>query len=147
MEHAHANGLIYVSDAEPGIKRQKCGKGFRLLGPTVRPITAKRTLERIRKLAIPPAYTQVWICTKSAAICRPQAGTRAVASSIAIIPNGDDPRRRQILARWSSSARSCPSCAGGVKQDLALPGLPKNKVLAVIVALLDETLVRVGNEE
>ena len=60
--HARASGLVYVSDTEPGIRRKRRGSGFHYLGPNGRPITAARTLDRIRRLAIPPAYTDVWIC-------------------------------------------------------------------------------------
>lgn len=146
-EHARANGLIYVSDAEPGIERQKRGAGFHYLGPDMRPVRAQRTLERIRKLAIPPAYTQVWICTKERGHLQ---------------ATGRDARRRKQYryhAEWRSTrddgkfskmiefGAQLPKLRRRLKQDLALPGLPKSKVLAVIVSLLDETLIRVGNEE
>ncbi len=146
-EHARANGLIYVSDAEPGIERQKRGKGFHYLGPDMRPVRAHRTLDRIRKLAIPPAYTQVWICTKERGHLQ---------------ATGRDARRRKQYryhAEWRSTrddgkfskmiefGAQLPKLRRRLKQDLALPGLPKNKVLAVIVGLLDGTLIRVGNEE
>lgn len=146
-EHARANGLIYVSDAEPGIERQKRGTGFHYLGPDLRPVRAQKTLERIRKLAIPPAYTQVWICTKERGHLQ---------------ATGRDARRRKQYryhAEWRATrddgkfskmiefGAQLPKLRRRLKQDLALPGLPKNKVLAVIVSLLDETLIRVGNEE
>ncbi len=63
-QHARANGLIYVSDAEPGIERHKRGTGFYYVGPDHKRISEESVLARIRKLAIPPAYTEVWICTK-----------------------------------------------------------------------------------
>lgn len=110
--HARASGLVYVSDAAPGISRERRGKGFRYLSPTHRPVVAPRTLERIRSLAIPPAYTEVWIC----AIERGH-----------LQATGRDARR--------------------LRRDLGLPGLPKDKVLAVVATLLEKTLVRVGNEE
>jgi len=145
--HARANGLIYVSDAEPGIERQKRGKGFFYLGPDRKPVTGERTLDRIRKLAIPPAYTQVWICTKDRGHLQ---------------ATGRDARRRKQYryhAEWRSTrddgkfskmidfGAQLPKLRRRLKQDLLLQGLPKNKVLAVIVTLLDETLIRVGNEE
>lgn len=145
--HARANGLIYVSDAEPGIARHKRGTGFQYLGPDRRPVTAERTLERIRKLAIPPAYTEVWICTKERGHLQ---------------ATGRDARRRKQYRYHSEWRRTrdngkfskmvefgaeLPELRRRLKQDLGLPGLPKNKVLAVIVTLLDETMIRVGNEE
>lgn len=146
-KHARANGLIYVSDAEPGIERQKRGKGFHYLGPDHRPVKTQRTLDRIRKLAIPPAYTEVWICTKDRGHLQ---------------ATGRDARRRKQYryhAEWRSTrddgkfskmiefGAQLPKLRRRLKQDLAQPGLPKNKVLATIVSLLDETLIRVGNEE
>lgn len=145
--HARANGLIYVTDAEPGIERHKRGKGFQYLGPNHRPISSARTLDRIRKLAIPPAYTDVWICTKDRGHLQ---------------ATGRDARRRKQYryhSQWRATrddgkfskmiefGGQLPKLRRRLKQDLALPGLPKNKVLAVIVSLLEETLIRVGNEE
>jgi DNA topoisomerase-1 len=146
-QHAIANGLIYVSDAEPGIERHKRGKGFYYSGPDHKRISEARVLDRIRKLAIPPAYSQVWICTKERGHLQ---------------ATGRDARRRKQYryhAQWRSTrddgkfskmvefGAQLPKLRRRLKQDLALSGLPKNKVLAVIVTLLDETLIRVGNEE
>lgn len=145
--HARASGLVYVSDAEPGILRQRKGQGFRYVGAHRRPITATRTLERIRKLAIPPAYTQVWIC-------REERGH--------LQATGRDARRRKQYryhSLWRSTrddgkfsrmiefGKQLPKLRRRLKRDLSLSGLPKNKVLAVVVTLLDETMIRVGNEE
>lgn len=145
--HARASGLIYVSDAEPGILRRRKGQGFHYLGSNRRPITAARTLERIRKLAIPPAYTEVWICRE------PRGHLQAT---------GRDARRRKQyryhalwcetrddgkFSRMTEFGQQLPKLRRRLKRDLALPGLPKNKVLAVVVTLLDETMIRVGNEE
>lgn len=147
QRHAHASGLLYVSDAEPGILRQRRGPGFSYLGANRRPVTAARTLDRIRKLAIPPAYTQVWICRE------PRGHLQAT---------GRDARRRKQYryhALWRSTrddgkftrmiefGKQLPKLRLRLKRDLALPGLPKNKVLAVVITLLDETMIRVGNEE
>lgn len=145
--HARASGLIYVTDDEPGISRQRRGRQFCYVGSNRRQIVAARTLERIRRLAIPPAYTDVWICA------HPQGHLQAT---------GRDARRRKQYryhARWrevrdhGKFARMLefgarlPHLRRRLKADLALPGLPRNKVLAVVVTLLDETLIRVGNQE
>ncbi|MBB6095378.1 DNA topoisomerase IB [Povalibacter uvarum] len=145
--HARASGLLYVCDTEPGISRKRAGTGFRYLGPNRRAVHAARTLERIRKLAIPPAYTDVWICTE------PQGHLQAT---------GRDARRRKQYryhVRWRETrdngkfsrmiefGERLPRLRRRLKHDRALAGLPKNKVLAVVVTLLEETLVRVGNEE
>jgi DNA topoisomerase-1 len=145
--HATQTGLIYVSDAEPGIGRLRRGKGFAYLRPNGRPITARHTLARIRQLAIPPAYTQVWICR------HPHGHLQAT---------GRDARRRKQyryhpkwrlvrddskFARMVEFGERLPQLRRRLKRDLALDGLPRDKVLAAIVTLLDETLIRVGNEE
>lgn len=145
--HARASGLVYVTDAEPGIARVRRGRAFSYLAPNRRPITSQRTLDRIRRLAIPPAYTDVWICREAHGHLQ---------------ATGRDARRRKQYryhARWRETRDNgkfsrmvefgarLPQLRRRLKQDLALPGLPGNKVLAVIVALLDETLIRIGNEE
>lgn len=146
-KHATASGLIYVSDADPGIARLKRGKGFSYQGPDARRITSATTLNRIRQLAIPPAYTDVWIC-------RNERGH--------LQATGRDARRRKQYryhARWRETrddgkfarmiefGAQLPKLRHQLKRDQKLPGMPMAKVLAVIVSLLDETLIRVGNEE
>ncbi|HEY4368444.1 MAG TPA: hypothetical protein VGN07_14505 [Steroidobacteraceae bacterium] len=147
QRHAKEGGLIYVSDAEPGIRRIRHGKAFAYVGPNRRPVRAERTLQRIRGLAIPPAYTDVWICRNDRGHLQ---------------ATGRDARRRKQYryhSRWRQTrddgkfsrmidfGARLPQLRRRLREDLALPGLPKNKVLAVVVTLLDETLLRIGNEE
>ena len=146
-KHAHSNGLIYVTDAEPGIARQKRGKGFRYVGPDRRPITASRTLERIRKLAIPPAYTEVWICTKERGHLQATGRDARRRKQYRYHPQWRTSRDDGKFSKMIEFGAQLPKLRRRLKQDRALPGLPKHKVLAVIVTLLDETLIRVGNEE
>jgi DNA topoisomerase-1 len=145
--HARANGLIYVTDSEPGIYRQRHGKGFCYFTSRHRPVRTPATLDRIRRLAIPPAYTDVWICRR----------TRGHLQA-----TGRDARRRKQYryhAKWRETRDNgkfsrmiefgarLPKLRRRLRQDRALPGLPKNKVLALVVTLLEETLIRIGNEE
>ena len=146
-EHARANGLIYVSDAEPGIERRKRGKGFYYLGPDHRPVKEARTLERIRKLAIPPAYTDVWICTKERGHLQATGRDARHRKQYRYHPEWRSTRDDGKFTKMIEFGAQLPKLRRRLKQDLSLPGLPKNKVLAVIVTLLDETLIRVGNEE
>jgi DNA topoisomerase IB len=146
-EHARANGLIYVSDAEPGIERQKRGKGFHYLGPDHRAITAERILDRIRKLAIPPAYTDVWICTKERGHLQATGRDARRRKQYRYHPEWRTTRDNGKFTKMIEFGARLPKLRRRLKQDLTLQGLPKNKVLAVIVSLLDETLIRVGNEE
>jgi DNA topoisomerase IB len=146
-EMAHAHGLKYVCDADPGIRRRRRGKGFAYVGPDNRPVADAATLERIAKLAIPPAYEDVWICTDE--LGHLQA-------------TGRDARRRKQYryhADWRvlrDSAKfqrmiefgdALPKLRRRVRRDLAREGLPREKVLAAMVSLLDATWIRVGNAE
>jgi DNA topoisomerase I len=147
QRHARASGLVYVSDVEPGISRRRRGRGFVYLNPDHRQITAKRTLERIRRLAIPPAYTSVWICRD------PRGHLQATGR------DARDRKQYRYHSQWRSTrddgkfsrmvefGSHLRQLRRRLKHDLALPGLPRDKVLAVVVTLLDETLIRVGNVE
>ncbi|CAM5543986.1 hypothetical protein MAUB1S_09088 [Mycolicibacterium aubagnense] len=142
---ARAISLRYVADGEPGIHRRRAGRGFRYEDARGRKVGSQSDLSRIRSLAIPPAWTRVWIC-------RDDTGHIQVT--------GRDARgRRQYLyhpdwlrmrdeAKFSSLipfARALPSMRLQVDRDLRRHGLPRERVLAVIVWLLDNTLIRIGN--
>lgn len=148
IAHAKAARLQYVSDRDPGIRRVRLGeKEFDYLMPDDKPVVDEASLLRIRKLAIPPAYESVWICTS------PRGHLQAT---------GLDARRRKQYryhAEWRRTrdthkfdrmvefGEALPRLRKALKRDLAKPGLPQEKVLAVAVALLDSTLIRVGNIE
>jgi DNA topoisomerase-1 len=144
---AQVAGLRYVSDESPGIRRRKQGSGFAYLGPDGKTVRDPATLGRIRSLAVPPAWTEVWICPS------PNGHIQAT---------GRDARGRKQYryhARWRSVrdetkyhksiafARALPKIRARVAADLARPGLPREKVLACVVKLLESTAIRVGNEE
>lgn len=145
--HARETGLLYVSDAEPGIRRRRVGKGFGYLGPDGRAIKDAKVLARIRQLAIPPAYTDVWICTQDRghlqATGRDARGRKQYRYHPAWRSTRDDGK----FTRMIEFGQRLPKLRRRLKRDLALPELPKDKVLAVVVTLLNETLIRVGNEE
>ncbi len=144
---ARAARLHYVSDRRPGIRRERDGDGFAYFQPDGARITDERMLERVRHLAIPPAYTDVWICRD------PNGHIQAV---------GRDARGRKQYRyheRWRAIrdeakyskmllfGRKLPDIRRRVEHDLARPGLPREKILAALVKLLERTLMRVGNEE
>ena len=144
---ARAAGLRYVSDAGPGILRQRRGKAFRYRHADGSTVRNRRTLGRIRALAIPPAWNDVWICP---------------ADDGHLQATGRDARRRKQYRyhrRWrevrdeTKYGRLIPFAGAlsrirrRVARDLALPGLPREKVLAAVVHLLEATRVRIGNEE
>jgi DNA topoisomerase IB len=145
--HARASGLVYVSDTEPGIRRKRRGSHFQYLGPNGRPVKAARTLERIRRLAIPPAYTDVWICRDPRGHLQATGRDARQRKQYRYHAQWRETRDNGKFARMIEFGAQLPRLRRRLKQDLALPGLPKNKVLAAIVRLLDETLLRVGNEE
>jgi DNA topoisomerase-1 len=143
---AHA-GLVYASDDEPGILRVRKGKGFTYFGPDGKRVTDRAVMERIGGLVIPPAWKDVWIST------RPRGHLQAT---------GRDARGRKQriyhatwrtvrdadkFSRMIGFARALPRIRRRVARDLGQPGLPREKVVATIVRLLEMTYARIGNEE
>ena len=140
-------GLRYVNDDSPGIRRVKRGRSFGYIDPEGRAIRDAETLARIKALAIPPAWTEVWIC--------PRADGHIQATG------RDDRGRKQYRyhARWRSVrdeakygrtlafGRALAKIRRATERDLKLPGLPRRKVLAAVVRLLETTLIRIGNDE
>lgn len=145
MEAARAASLRYVEDGEPGILRRRVGRGFRYADDKGRKIGAESDLARIRALAIPPAWTEVWICRDDKGhiqtIGRDTRGRRQYLYH-------SDWLRMRDEAKFSSLipfARSLPAMRLQVDSDLRRRGLPRERVLAVVVWLLDNTLIRIGN--
>jgi DNA topoisomerase-1 len=147
VESAQLAGLVYVTDAESGIRRRRSGTGFCYVAPDGKRITDTATVSRIRNLAIPPAYTDVWICVHARGHLQ---------------ATGRDARRRKQYRyhpRWQASRDEgkfgkllqfgdrLPRLRRRLREHLALDGLPQAKVLAIVVTLLAQTLIRVGNEE
>jgi DNA topoisomerase-1 len=144
---AETAGLIYVSDEDPGIRRRRSGKGFSYKGPDGETLRDGATLKRIRSLAIPPAYTDVWIC--------PQDNGHIQATG------RDDKGRKQYRyhERWREVrdgakfehllefARVLPRIREQVRKSMSRRGLPREKVLATVVYLLENTLIRIGNAD
>jgi DNA topoisomerase I len=144
---ARASGLLYVTDEAPGIRRQQQGDEFVYLAPNGHRIRDERTLARIRKLAIPPAYTEVWICRDPRghlqATGRDARGRKQYRYHANFRATRDDGK----FARMAEFGARLPKLRRRLKADLALPGLPRNKVLALVVSLLETTLIRIGSEE
>jgi DNA topoisomerase I len=147
VEAAGAAQLRYVSDDKPGLRRARHGAGFRYIGPDGAPIRDLITLRRIRKLAIPPAWTDVWICSiphgHIQAVGRDARGRKQYRYH----SRWREVRDQTKYARLLDFAKVLPKIREHVEQDLARPGLPREKVLAAVVRLLETTLIRVGNEE
>jgi DNA topoisomerase I len=146
-EAAEEAGLRYVNDNQPGYTRKANGDNFDYFDGDGKPIRDEQRLLRIKRLTIPPAWTNVWICPS------PNCHIQAI---------GRDARCRKQYCyhdRWREVrdenkydrivvfGNALPKIRRRVKKDLAFPGLPRNKVLATIVQLLERTFIRIGNEE
>jgi DNA topoisomerase IB len=140
-------GLVYVSDAQPGIRRVRAGRGFRYLTPQKQALASRSDLRRIAALAIPPAYRDVWITLESRghlqATGRDARGRKQYRYHAEWRQVRDSAKFDRMVAFGEGLAR----LRRIVRRDLGLPGLPREKVLAVIVRLLDATRVRIGNSE
>jgi DNA topoisomerase I len=146
VESAKAAGLSYVSETGPGIRRRRAGHGFVYLNGHGA-IRDAATLGRIRGLVIPPAWSDVWICPVPGghiqAVGRDARGRRQYRYH----PRWRAVRDATKYTRMLAFARALPRIRARVVADLARRGLPREKVLATVVRLLETTLVRVGNEE
>lgn len=146
-ESAQAAGLRYVTDAKPGIRRVRCGKGFRYTAPGGATIHDEETLRRIRSLVIPPAWTGVWICTVPNGHLQATGRDARGRKQSRYHPRWREVRDETKYERMVQFAQALPVIRERVKKDLALPGLPREKVLATIVSLMEQTHIRVGNQE
>lgn len=143
---AAAEGLIYVSDEQPGLRRRKQGKGFVYLDARGRRVTRSAVIERIRLLVIPPAYTDVWICANPRGHLQATGRDAKGRKQYRYHPRWRRVRDGGKFSHMAEFGAALPRIRRRVRSDLALPGWPKQKVLALVVRLLDETLIRVGNE-
>ncbi len=140
-------GLVYVSDAEPGIRRQRAGRGFRYVTPENRLLDAAEDLRRIASLAIPPAYRDVWISLKPRGHLQATGRDARGRKQYRYHAEWRELRDSAKFGRMVAFGEQLPKLRRKLQRDLGLPGLPREKVLAVVVSLLDATRVRVGNTE
>ena len=140
-------GLRFSSDLEPGICRRRVGRGFRYLAVDGRPIRDPAALARIRELAVPPAWREVWICADASghvqAVGRDARGRKQYRYHVQWRADHDLSK----YARLSTFGRALPAIRRRVARDMSRPGLPKEKVLATVVELLEVTNQRIGNAE
>jgi DNA topoisomerase-1 len=144
---AKAAGLRYVRDAAPGITRQRAGGGFRYRNAEGAKLHDRAVLGRIRALAIPPAWREVWICARDDGHLQATGRDARGRKQYRYHPRWREIRDETKYGRMAAFARALPRIRRRVRQDLALPGLPRDKVLATVVRLLETTRMRVGNEE
>ena len=144
---AQAAGLRYVSDRAPGIRRRRTGKAFRYLAPDGAAVTDAPTLRRIRALAIPPAWKDVWICASADGHLQATGRDARGRKQYRYHRRWRDVRDETKYGRMIAFAAALPAIRRRVARDLAKPGLPREKVLAALVRLLETTYIRVGNTE
>ncbi len=147
-EVAKSAGLRYVSDSKPGIRRKRAGKHFSYTGPDGKPIRDPEELRRIRSLAIPPAWTNVWICPNPNGHIQATGRDAKGRKQYRYHPRWREMRDETKYNRMIAFGETLPRIRTRVARDLSLPGGPtREKVLAAVLWLLDTTSLRVGNEE
>ncbi|MEA2601933.1 MAG: topoisomerase [Acidobacteriota bacterium] len=147
VESAKAAGLRYVTDDEPGIRRRKSGKGFTYIDPQGKTVKDPKVIERIRKLAIPPAWTDVWICPRANGHLQATGRDAKGRKQHRYHPDWRSVRDETKFGRMIAFGEALPKIRERVEADLSLRGLTREKVLATVVKLLETTLIRVGNKE
>jgi DNA topoisomerase-1 len=144
---ARAAGLRYVNADDPGISRRRYGRGFAYRDADGRPVRDRQTLARIRSLAVPPAWTDVWICASSRGHIQATGRDARGRKQYRYHAAWRDVRDEAKFERTIAFAEVLPALRRRVELDLGRPGLPRPKVVAAVVRLLETTLARVGNEE
>jgi DNA topoisomerase-1 len=145
---AKAAHLRYVSDDKPGLTRKPNGKGnWRFLNADAKPVTDKETIARIRSLGIPPAYTDVWICPLANGHLQATGRDARGRKQYRYHPRWREIRDAAKYDRMLAFGAALPAIRRQVDADLSKRGLPREKVLATIVYLLEKTCIRVGNDE
>lgn len=147
LEAAAAARLRYVSDSEPGIRRIRAGRTFRYRDTKGAPVTDAATLERIRAIAIPPAWREVWICPTASGHIQAVGRDARRRKQYRYHQRWREVRDETKFARLLELGLALPRIRRRVRRDMRRPGLPRDKVLATIVHLLDTTFIRVGNPE
>lgn len=147
IESARAAGLRYVSDEQPGIRRKRAGKNFRYIGVDGKPISDPAELERIKALGIPPAYNDVWICPYANGHLQATGRDARGRKQYRYHTRWREVRDENKYSRMLAFAAALATIRERIEADLALPGLPRAKVLATVVRLLETTAIRVGNAE
>jgi len=147
MGSAEAAGLRYVSDAMPGIRRHRHGRGFTYIGPDGEVIRARDALKRFRALVIPPAWTDVWICPHQDGHLQVTARDGRGRKQYRYHPQFRQQRDGTKFERMFELSDVLWKIRERVESDITLPGLARNKIMATVVWLLETTLIRIGSDE
>ena len=144
---ARAAGLRYVTDTGPGIRRKRAGKAFSYTGLDGKPIRNPEELRRIKALGIPPAYTDVWISPDQNGHIQATGRDAKGRKQYRYHPRWREVRDETKYDRMLAFGKALPLIRARTDEDMARRGMPREKVLATVVRLLEVTLIRVGNEE
>ena len=147
VESSRLAGLRYVTDAKPGITRKRRGKNFQYFDPDGKPIRDNDEIARIKSLVIPPAWTDVWICPRANGHLQATGRDARGRKQSRYHPRWREVRDENKYERMKLFGETLPVIRERIEKDLALPGLPREKILATIVRLLETTFIRVGNAE
>ena len=144
---ARATGLRYATDTRPGLSRRRAGRGFTYRDAHGKTIRDRATLDRIRAIVIPPAWTDVWICPWPNGHLQATGRDARGRKQYRYHELWRQRRGADNFARMIAFAKALPRIRRAVGHDLGRRGLPREKVLAAVVRLLELTLIRVGNDE
>ncbi len=147
IEAAAGAGLVYVSDATAGIRRIRRGSRFSYVGSDNHTVRDPEVLLRISRLAVPPAYDDVWICENPRGHLQATGRDARGRKQYRYHPEWRAARDDTKFERMLAFADALPNLRRRLRTDLALKGLPRDKVLAIVVSVLDATRLRVGNAE
>jgi DNA topoisomerase I len=146
-QSARSGGLRHVSDEEPGISRRRRGRGFQYIGPNGATITKKAERSRIDALAIPPAWTDVWICPSPNGHIQATGRDARGRKQYRYHPKWREVRDATKYHRLAAFAEALPRIRRRVDRDMRRPSLSRERIVATVVRLLDLTTIRVGNDE
>jgi DNA topoisomerase-1 len=147
LRSARSAGLVYTSDEQPGITRVKRGKSFAYVDAQKRAIRNPETLGRIRGLVIPPAWTDVWICANPRGHLQATGRDARGRKQYRYHPKWREVRDSTKYERMIAFGYALPQIRRRTDADLRRERLPREKVLAAVVRLLEKTFIRVGNDE
>ncbi len=146
-ESAEEAGLVYVSDRAPGFRRKKVGKKFQYLDLHDTLITDEKILKRIHSLVIPPAWVDVWICSRANGHLQTTGRDSRGRKQYRYHPQWRVVRDETKYDRMLKFGEALPKIRKHLQKDLAREGLPQEKILATVIEVMEKTLIRVGNEE
>jgi DNA topoisomerase I len=144
---ANTAGLRYVTDQMPGITRERAGKGFRYRYATGKVVGDEEVLGRIKSLAIPPAWSEVWICPDPSGHLQATGRDARGRKQNRYHPRWREVRDETKYSRMIAFGKALPAIRRAVEKHLRIAGLSREKVLATVVRLLEVSLIRVGNPE